>query len=261
MFHAIRKSAVGKEVRYASGTLKTCAHLNKPFSIPLRPLPSRPQSLGSQTTGGCTASHHPYASPGGPFVRQLQRTAGAVFSLFRKSAHGALLTFPQKCTVCTFAFLTFPLAILAADLDPSIPPSRGQIISLDVAAGGTLAAVCTALVMWLTSQRNERKRSECERVKIDRTPPLGEDVARTYATKADLIALDTKVSSDISSLRASIADNDRRAEDRARGTHSRIDALYKEQQKVNRSLGMLTGVLIGGKCSASVATSFAETDN
>jgi hypothetical protein len=159
--------------------------------------------------------------------------------------------------VCTFAFFVFPLAIFAADSEPS----RGQIITLDVAAGGALAAVCTALVMWLTTQRNERKRSECERVKIERQPPLGEDVARTYATKADLIALDAKVSGDISSLRASITDNDRRAEDRARGTHARIDALYKEQQKVNRSLGMLTGMLIGGKCSSSVATSFSDSDN
>jgi beta-lactamase class D len=106
------------------------------------------------------------------------------------------------------------------------------------------------------AQRGERKRGE--RIKLDRQPPLGEDVARTYATKADLAALDAKVSADIGSLRLSIEGNDERAEKRAIGTHARIDALYKEQQKVNRSLGILTGILVGGKCAP---VSILDTDD
>jgi hypothetical protein len=172
------------------------------------------------------------------------------FSLFRKSAQCALFSFCQKCTVCAFAVLLLaalsPALVLAADAASSEP----RTISLDVVAGGGLATLCGAATAWFLASRS--------RAKSDRQPPLGEDVARTYATKDDLLALDGKFTKDIDSIRDSIAENDRRAEDRTIGTHSRIDALYKQQQKISRSLGMLTGMLVGGKCSAAVAQAVTD---
>ena len=189
-------------------------------------------SRAAVTSFRCAAPRRLHAVPGDPPNPSILGAAGAAFC---KSAHGALFT---------FVFLIFmPLAARAADT-----AETPRAISLDVAAGGTLAALCGAATMWLMARRS--------RAEAERQPPLGEDVARTYASKADLAALDYKVSRDIESLRQSIDDNDRRAEDRARGTHARIDVVYKEQQKVNRSLGMLTGMLVGNKCSSS--TVFAD---
>jgi hypothetical protein len=165
---------------------------------------------------------------------------------FSKSAHGALFGFLQKRTACAFAITYLPVAALASETQPS----DVRRISLDIAATGALATLCSAATAWFLASRRKAK--------DDRQPPLGEDVARTYASKSDLATLDAKVAKDIESLRESIAENDRRAEDRSRGTHARIDAVYKEQQKVNRSLGMLTGVLIGGKCQPGFAQNLAE---
>ena len=146
-----------------------------------------------------------------------------------------------------------PLAAAAAET-----ADAPRTISFDVAAGGTLAALCVAATAWLMG----RNKAAAPKIKAEftalREPPLGEDVARTYASKADLAALDAKVTTDIAALRLSISDNDRRAEERARGTHVRLDQLYKASQKTNRSLGMLTGMLVGGKCNIA---SFIDPDD
>ena len=155
-------------------------------------------------------------------------------SLRKSKAHAA----------CTFAILVLalPLAAHAAE------SGSGQLITLDVAGGGALGAVCTALVMWLNNKRN-----------TPRTPPLGEDVARTYATKQDLADCRGLCRRDIVELRESLNDNDRQAEARAKGTHARIDAVYKESLKVNKSLGMLIGIMIGkGQAPASIALQTTE---
>lgn len=143
---------------------------------------------------------------------------------------------------CGYALLlaALPLAALAADAEGS------RVITLDVAGGGVLGGLCTAIVMWLNNQRKQQQQP--------RTPPLGEDVARTYATKDELTHCRTSCRKDIDDIRAKIDDNDKKAEDRARGTHARIDALYRESQKMTKSLGMLIGIMVGkGIAPASTA--------
>lgn len=88
-----------------------------------------------------------------------------------------------------------------------------------------------------------------------RLPPLAEELAKTYATKAELARLEERFSTDLASVRKQIEDTDNKAEDRARGTHSRIDAIYREAQKTQKSIGILIGVLIGkGKADGSLVT-------
>lgn len=140
---------------------------------------------------------------------------------------------------CAFSVLlaALPLAALAADAEGS------RVVTLDVAGGGVLGGVCTAIIMWLNNQRKQQ-----------RLPPLGEDVARTYATKDELLHCRTSCRKDIDDIRTKIDDNDKKAEDRARGTHARIDALYRESQKMTKSLGMLIGIMVGkGIAPASTA--------
>ena len=89
----------------------------------------------------------------------------------------------------------------------------------------------------------------------ERNPPMPEEAAKLYVTKVEMQQCQGICRKDIDDIRASIAENDRQAENRAKGTHARIDALYREQQKVNKSLGMLIGIMIGmGKAPPSIAT-------
>lgn len=120
-----------------------------------------------------------------------------------------------------------PLSALAAE------SAATQNIVLDVAANGGLGALCAAAVIWLNNRRTPR------------TPPLGEDVARTYATKDELTKCQGICRKDIDDIRSKIDDTDKKAEDRARGTHARIDKIYVEQQKNNKALGMLIGIMVG----------------
>ena len=170
---------------------------------------------------------------------------------------------------CAFAFcvLALPLAALAEGENKTVN------VVLDVASKGALGAVCTALALWLNSQRVQRNQQQ----QLQRNPPLGEKVAETYATKDDLTSCRMFCRKDIEDLRVAIKDNDRQAETRSndlreaikendrqaearsKGTHQRTDAVYRESVKVNKAVGMLTGILIGmGKAPAALATTQEE---
>jgi len=166
------------------------------------------------------------ASPAGRVVASL----AAAFFLILKSAHGAVLQLWQIRTVCGFAFL-FALPCLAEE-------GARNVVMLDVASGGLLGALATAVIVWLN---NQRKRDS----EADRQPPLGEDVAKTYATKNELSSCQTTCIKDINDIRAQLLDIDKKAEDRSRGTHARIDKIYIAQEQTNKALGTLTGIMIG----------------
>jgi hypothetical protein len=173
----------------------------------------------------------------------------------------SLSKFGKAHAACAFAILAAGVPALAL-ADDSAGSARTVNVVLDVASKGSLGALVFALIAWLNAQRKERRDLNAkQRVSVDRQPPLGEDVARTYATKEDLSALDAKVSQDIAALRVSIKENDVRAEERARGTHKRIDAIYIEQLKNSKALGMLIGIMVGkGIAPAATATQINQED-
>lgn len=149
--------------------------------------------------------------------------------------------------------LSVPLALSAAEA-----PAE-QTIRLDVVGGGVLAALCGAAASWLAARP---QRAADKRDAPDRQPPLGEDVARTYASKADLAACRAKCDGDLSCIRAAIEANDTKAEDRSVGTHKRIDAVYKSLNKNNRSLGIIIGALYAqGKVPASAIASAVDEED
>lgn len=154
----------------------------------------------------------------------------------RRPLRRSLSKIGKAHAACGLALLAVPA--FCAEAEPA------RIVTLDVAAGGTLGALCTAALMWLNAQR-----------RAQRHPPLGEDVARTYATKEELARCQATCRHDIDDIRSKIDENDQRAEDRARGTHARIDKLYLAQEKCNKALGMLIGIMIGkGFAPVSLAT-------
>jgi hypothetical protein len=81
------------------------------------------------------------ASPAGRVVASL----AAAFFLILKSAHGAVLQLWQIRTVCGFAFL-FALPCLAEE-------GARNVVMLDVASGGLLGALATAVIVWLNNHR------------------------------------------------------------------------------------------------------------
>lgn len=170
---------------------------------------------------------------------------GGLFSpATRRPLRRSLSQTGKAHAACAFTLLTLavPLAAFADD-------AGSRVITLDVAGGGALGAVCTALIMWLNNQRKQQ-----------RLPPLGEDVARTYATKDELSRCQTVCRKDIDDIRSKIDDNDKKAEDRARGTHARIDKIYIAQEKGNKSIGMLIGMLIGKGIAPASAASNLTTE-
>ena len=166
------------------------------------------------------------ASPAGQVVASL----AAAFYRFLKSAHGAVLQLWQIRTVCGFAFL-FALPCLAEE-------GARNVVMLDVASGGLLGALATAVIVWLN---NQRKRDS----EADRQPPLGEDVARNFVMKEEFTRCQTTCRKDITDIRDKLADIDKKAEDRSRGTHARIDKIYIAQEQTNKALGTLTGIMVG----------------
>lgn len=152
--------------------------------------------------------------------------SGLLFFSKRKSAHGADLRF----CISAALFLLLPLASFGAD---ATGETQRHVVSLDVLGGGALASFVTWLMMWLSNRKEEAKRM----------PPLGEEAAKTYATKDELIRMEASLRKDIADTRASIVEYDSKAENRARGTHARIDSLYKSAEKNNRALGILIGII------------------
>lgn len=125
----------------------------------------------------------------------------------------------------------FLLALLATAVSASdaATENKPQLITLDVATGGALGGFLVGVLAWLNNKKT-------------RMPPLGEEAAKTYATKGELQNVDAALRGEIGTLREEIKENDRKAEDRARGTHARIDAIYRTAEKTNRSLGILIGI-------------------
>jgi hypothetical protein len=77
----------------------------------------------------------------------------------------------------------------------------------------------------------------------ERQPPLAEEVAGKYALRSDLAACREQCDRDIGRIRQAVADNDRKAEERAHDTHRRIDAVYERLNETNRRLGVIIGAL------------------
>ncbi len=155
---------------------------------------------------------------------------------------------------CAFAILVLavPLAALADDTGST------TTVVLDVAKNGSLGALITAAIFWLNSERKRRTadaQSLTPPPPPERNPPLGEDVARNYCLKSDLIDCRAICRKDIDGLRELIEEKDRSNEERIIGTHKRIDQVYKSLNKNNRSLGIIIGALFAqGKIPASVLT-------
>ena len=132
--------------------------------------------------------------------------------------------------VCAaFVFLAVPIAFCAENGEAA----KSHVITFDVVAGGTLSALVTALVMWLN---NKRKAAE-------RQPPLGEDVARTYATKDELASCRLLCRGDITDVRDDIKRLEGKVENSVSGVHRRVDAMLESQGKTNKALGTLLGVI------------------
>jgi hypothetical protein len=169
----------------------------------------------------------------------------------------ALLSIPfsliaPTLLIALIALLSLPLSALADDAGTT------QTIILDVASKGSLGALITAAAFWLNS-RSKAKATESALPltppPAERNPPLGEDVARTYVTKADMQECRGVCRKDIDDLRAKIDANDHAAEQRSVSTHRRIDQVFVSQQKTNKALGMMVGIMVGkGVAPASMAT-------
>ena len=75
-----------------------------------------------------------------------------------------------------------------------------------------------------------------------RTPPLPEEMAKSYVTKPEFEKCKADCRETNKCIRDEIKENDRMAEGRAKGTHRRIDEVFSEQQKTNKQLGILIGI-------------------
>lgn len=194
--------------------------------LSVRRAPVLPRGMsGAASLRPCADATIP-ASPAGRVVASL----AAAFFLILKSAHGAVLQLWQIRTVCGFAFL-FALPCLAEE-------GARNVVMLDVASGGLLGALATAVIVWLN---NQRKRD----AEADRQPPLGEDVARNFVMKEEFTRCQTTCRKDIADIRDKLADIDKKAEERSRGTHARIDKIYIAQEQTNKALSTLTGIMVG----------------
>jgi len=97
-------------------------------------------------------------------------------------------------------------------------------------------ALVAALVTWLTTRAHAEKKNQ-------RQPPLGEDVARTYATKEELAKCREQCRGDYSALRDDIQRMDDRNEERMVRVHKRIDDLSVMVGKTNSTVGKLAGMI------------------
>lgn len=180
-------------------------------------------------------------------------SGGSGFSVFEKRT---------AVRICVFAFFVSAAAPVFAAVEGA---ARVPSVTFDDAITTALVATLTALGTWLGVKGHaERRATEKVRVEMDRMPPLGEDTAKTYATKKELCGLENRLSHDVGTIRTQIDQNDKalrtlvetankEAERRVVGTHSRIDSLYKSQNKTNRSLGVLIGQLsVIAKCPVSI---------
>lgn len=162
--------------------------------------------------------------------------------------------FEKRTRVRFSVLLVFVFAAKAAFAAENAGESA-PTVTFDDALTSAFIALLAALTTYIGSKSHlEKKAIEKIKVEQDRQPPLGEDTAKTYATKDDLRGLDRRLSDDINQMRTQIDDNDKSlrdliqktnkdSEDRAIGTHARIEVLYRAQIKQGRLLGIIIGQL------------------
>jgi hypothetical protein len=119
------------------------------------------------------------------------------------------------------------LALSIAASDGTSPTAEGERWLLGAAGAGG------AILAWLKI-----------RDMGTRKPPVQEELYRDYVRRDEWERCRGQCHADMDTLRASIAVTDRTAEERAKGSHARIDALYRESQRTNRALGKVLGVLV-----------------
>lgn len=186
------------------------------------------------------------------------RSEGFSLSL-RYATGGGGFRFSQirtRVRFCVSVFLCLAVGVIFAGQDAAISAAApAPTITFESVLTKALVGLVAAATTWLAVHSREEKKAE-QKIKIEqeRQPPLGEDTARTYATKKELGIVEGKLSGDIKDLRSQInnndmalrtliVENDKNAENRTIGTHARIDTLYRSQNKTNRSLGILIGQL------------------
>lgn len=186
------------------------------------------------------------------------RSEGFSLSL-RYATGGGGFRFSQirtRVRFCISFFLCLAVGVIFAGQDAAISAAAPEpTITFSDVLTKAIVGLFAAATTWLTVRSHEEKRAEKNvKVELERNPPLGEESAKTYATKPELMIVETRLSGEIrdlrnqidgndKTLRQLIEENDQNAEDRARGTHARIDTLYRSQNKNNKSLGILIGQL------------------
>ena len=100
------------------------------------------------------------------------------------------------------------------------------------------AALLSALIAWFTAKANAEKKAQ-------RQPPLGEDVARTYATKQELEQCRARCKGDVSDVRGDLQRLEERFDAGLTRVHQRIDSQGKSLAEMNLTLGEIVGYLKG----------------
>ena len=78
----------------------------------------------------------------------------------------------------------------------------------------------------------------------ERTPPLPEEIAKTYVTRREWKDCRDECKQTNDSVRMEIKETDRKAEERAIGTHRRMDKLSSSVNKMCKGMGILIGIQI-----------------
>lgn len=122
--------------------------------------------------------------------------------------------------------LLAPGAALAAGA-AGAAASGGLTLSFEPVLTHALTGALAAATAWLWTRNRAEKaateKSSALRVAVERQPPLGEDVARNYATKEEV----RELREDLSRMRET-------EEARARALHSRIDDIFKILQSMQQ---------------------------
>ena len=71
---------------------------------------------------------------------------------------------------------------------------------------------------------------------------IAREIAKCYVTKPEFEKCRDECRANNQCIREEIKENDRMAENRAKGTHNRIDEVFTEQKKTNKQLGILIGI-------------------
>lgn len=177
------------------------------------------------------------------------------FDIFRDSCRKTKIVKRTRVRISFLCFLALsPALLVAAETSVAGSPSVTFTPALEDAIKAVLVGLCTWLAVRTREQNKAAEKVAAVRVEMERTPPLGEDTARTYATKKELGNVEARLSGEVKDLRTQIDANDKtlrtlietndsNAESRAIGTHARIDSMQKSVVKTNRAIGILIGII------------------